>query len=159
MACSGPIPVSGFSASTVSASTPSPGSAACCPARSAWQTTRTVTWPWQLPTACMKPQRPEPELAGTGMRGIARNGLQLWFGCGRRLCVEDHGRVSIFGPAEGLPEDAWDAIATTPDGSVWTRSPSKLYRKPPGAGQMVQENADIASSIDRKSLVAGKGGA
>jgi len=88
-----------------------------------------------------------PELAGTGMRGIARNGLQLWFGCGRRLCVEDHGRVSIFGPAEGLPEDAWDAIATTPDGSVWTRSPSKLYRKPPGAGQMVQENADIASSI------------
>jgi ligand-binding sensor domain-containing protein len=74
-----------------------------------------------------------PELAGTNMRGIARNGSQLWFGCGRKLCVEDHGRVSIFGPAEGLPEDAWDGIATTPDGSVWARSPSKLYRKPPDA--------------------------
>jgi signal transduction histidine kinase/CheY-like chemotaxis protein len=94
--------------------------------------------------------RPYPlgqDLAGTPIRGIARNGSQLWFGCGRKLCVEDQGRVSLFGPAEGLPEDAWDAIATTPDGSVWTRSPSKLYRKLPGATKMVREQLDIASSI------------
>ena len=80
-----------------------------------------------------------PELAGTPMRGIARKGSQLWFGCGRRLCVEDRGRVSVFGPAEGLPEDTWDALAITPDGSVWARSPSRLYRKPPGAARLVQE--------------------
>src|ERR1700682_6396696 len=40
-----------------------------------------------------------PELAGTPLRGIARNGSQLWFGCDRRLCVEERGRVSMFGPA------------------------------------------------------------
>src|ERR1022692_2243911 len=68
-----------------------------------------------------------PDFAGTTMRGIERNGSQLWFGCGHRLCVQDGGRVSIFGPAEGLPDDAWDAIATTPDRSVWVRSPSRLY--------------------------------
>ena len=99
-----------------------------------------------------------PELAGMPMRGIARNGSQLWFGCGRRLCVEDRGRVSMFGPAEGLPEDAWDAIAITPDGSVWTRSPSRLYRKPPGATRLVQEKPDIASSIFWGALTAGRDG-
>ena len=87
-----------------------------------------------------------PELAGMAIRGIARNGSQLWFGCGRRLCVEDGGRVSTFGPAQGLPDDAWDAIGFTPDGSVWIRSPGRLYRKPPGAARLVEEKPDIAST-------------
>ena len=99
-----------------------------------------------------------PELAGTPIRGIAREGSQLWFGCGRKLCVEEQGRVAIFGPSEGLPEDAWDAIATTPDGSVWARSPSKLYRKPPGAVQMMEEKPDIASSIFWGALITGRDG-
>jgi signal transduction histidine kinase/CheY-like chemotaxis protein/streptogramin lyase len=88
-----------------------------------------------------------PELAGTPMRGIARHGSQLWFGCGRKLCVEDQGRVSTFGSAEGLPDDAWDSIAITPDGTVWARSPGRLYRKPPGAVRFVVEKPDLASSI------------
>src|ERR1035438_7341105 len=99
-----------------------------------------------------------PVLAHTSMRGIARNGSQLWFGCGRRVCVEDGGRVSIFGPAEGLPDDAWDAVGITPDGSVWTRSPSRLYRKPPGAARLVQEKPDIASSMYWGALTAGRDG-
>jgi signal transduction histidine kinase/CheY-like chemotaxis protein len=99
-----------------------------------------------------------PELAGTPVRGIARNGSQLWFGCGRRLCAEDSGHVAVFGTAEGLPDDAWDAIAITPDGSVWTRSPSRLYRKPPGVARLVQEKPDIASSIFWGALAAGRDG-
>jgi signal transduction histidine kinase/CheY-like chemotaxis protein/streptogramin lyase len=99
-----------------------------------------------------------PELAGTPIRGIARTGSQLWFGCGRRLCVEDQGRVSKFGPAEGLPDDAWDAIGITPDGSVWARSPSRLYRKPPGAARLVSEKPDIASSMFWGALTLGRDG-
>jgi signal transduction histidine kinase/CheY-like chemotaxis protein len=87
-----------------------------------------------------------PELAGAGIRGIARSGSQLWLACGHRLCVEDGGRASVFGTAEGLPDDVWDALAITPDGSVWVRSLSKLYRKPPGSARLVQEKPDIASS-------------
>ena len=87
-----------------------------------------------------------PGLAGTPMRGIARQGPQLWFGCGRRLCVEERGRVAIFGAAEGLPDDSWDAITCTTDGSVWVRSPSRLYRKPPGAEQFVRVSPEIAAS-------------
>jgi signal transduction histidine kinase/CheY-like chemotaxis protein/streptogramin lyase len=99
-----------------------------------------------------------PELMGKAMRGIARSGSQLWFGCERRLCVEEHGRVSTFGPAEGLPDDAWDAVAITPDGSVWVRSPTRLYRKAPGAARLVQEKLDIASSIFWGALTTGADG-
>lgn len=99
-----------------------------------------------------------PELDRTPMRGIARHGSQLWFGCGRRLCLEDRGHVSIFAMAEGLPDDAWDAIAITPDGSVWARSQSRLYRKPPGAARLVQEKPDIASSIYWGALTATRDG-
>ena len=99
-----------------------------------------------------------PELAGMSMRGIARQGAQLWFGCARRLCMEDRGRVSVFGPAEGLPEDNWDALAIAPDGSVWARSPGRLYRKPPGEARLVQEKPDIASSAYWGALGMGRDG-
>ena len=106
----------------------------------------------------VRPHPLPPDLAGVSVRGILRNGSQLWFGCGRRLCVEDHGQVSIFGPKEGLPDDSWDAINVTPDGSVWTRSQSKLYRKPPGSSRLVQEKPDIASSVFWGALTEGRDG-
>jgi signal transduction histidine kinase/CheY-like chemotaxis protein len=99
-----------------------------------------------------------PELSGKASRGIARSGSQLWFGCERRVCVEDHGVVSKFGTAEGLPDDAWDAVAPAPDGSVWVRSPGRLYRKPPGAVRFMREKPDIASSIFWGALTAGPDG-
>jgi len=99
-----------------------------------------------------------PDFAGMPMRGITRSGSQLWFGCGQRLCVEEHGRVSVFGLEAGLPEDAWDAIVVAPDGSVWTRSPSRLYRKPPGAARLEQEKPDVASSIFSGAVAASRDG-
>ena len=125
-----------------------------------------VAMPWGLYETAPKgdgsfsahPYPLAPELAGAPTRGIARNGSQLWFGCGRRLCVEEGGRVSTFGPAEGLPEDAWDAIGVTPDGSVWARSPGRLYRKPPGKARLVQEKKDIAASTFWGALTADRHG-
>jgi signal transduction histidine kinase/CheY-like chemotaxis protein/streptogramin lyase len=100
----------------------------------------------------------DSRLAGKSMRGVASYGSQLWFGCARELCVEEGGRVSIFGPAEGLPDDAWDAISITPDGSVWTRSPSRLYRKPPGESRLIRERPELASSIFFGALSQGRDG-
>ncbi len=92
--------------------------------------------PWPLPAA----------LAGMQMHGIVRQGARLWFGCGMQLCRKEAGRVSIFGPAEGLPEDSWDGIRTSPDGSIWVRSPKNLYRRELGHTRFSRENPDIASS-------------
>ncbi len=93
-----------------------------------------------------------PGLDGQPVRGILRHASDLWFGCGQRLCVEVGGHVSVFGPENGLPEDSWDGIGITPDGSVWIRSPSRLYRKPPGASRLVEEKPDIASSYSWGAL-------
>jgi ligand-binding sensor domain-containing protein len=100
----------------------------------------------------------DSRLAGKSMRGVARNGSQLWFGCAQELCVEEGGRVAIFGPSEGLPRDAWDAISITPDGSVWTRSPSELSRKPPGEARLIRERPELASSIFFGALSQGRDG-
>ena len=107
------------------------------------------------------PARPYPlgpELSGKATRGIARTGSQLWFGCEREVCVEDHGRISKFGSADGLPDDAWDAVAIAADRSVWVRSPGRLYRKPNGAVRFVQERPDIPSSMYWGALTAGPDG-
>jgi signal transduction histidine kinase len=86
-------------------------------------------------------------LEGKPTHGVLRHGSQLWFGCDLHLCVEDGGRISIFGPESGLPEDSWDGIAVSSDGEVWARSPSRLYHKPPGQARMIQEKPDIGSSM------------
>ena len=93
-----------------------------------------------------RPYRLTAALEGKQTHGILRHGSELWFGCGLHLCVEDTGRTSIFGPESGLPEDSWDGIAVSPDGTVWARSPTRLYRKAPGRLHMIQENPGIGSS-------------
>jgi signal transduction histidine kinase/CheY-like chemotaxis protein len=95
----------------------------------------------------LRPHRLPAALEGKPMHGILRHGSQLWFGCNLHLCVEDGGRTSIFGPESGLPEDSWDGMAFAPDGTLWVRSPSRLYRKPPGKDHMIQEKPDIGTSM------------
>jgi PAS domain S-box-containing protein len=92
--------------------------------------------PWPLPAP----------FEGMRMHGIVRQGTRLWFGCGERLCLEEAAHVSVFGPGEGLPEDSWDGIRISPDGSVWARSPKNIYRLAPGQSRFSQEDPDIASS-------------
>lgn len=104
------------------------------------------------------PYSPGPEFRAMPIYGIARQGSELWFGCGRNLCVSGGGHVTVFGESQGLPDDNWDAIGFTPDGSVWARSPSRLYSKPPGAGSFMQENREIASSTFWGALTVGVNG-
>jgi ligand-binding sensor domain-containing protein len=89
-----------------------------------------VLRPYRLPTA----------LEGKTIPGIPRYGSQLWFGCELHLCVEQGGRTSVLGSESGLPEDSWDGIAFAPDGTVWARSRSRLYRKPPGQARMIRRS-------------------
>jgi len=88
-----------------------------------------------------------PRPGGPRTRGIFQYGNQLWFGCESHLCMETDGHVVEYGPENGLPVDSWDAIGVTRDGTVWVRSPSKLYRRSPDARQFFREPIAIASSM------------
>ncbi|HTR37037.1 MAG TPA: ATP-binding protein [Bryobacteraceae bacterium] len=94
-----------------------------------------------------RPYRLGPDLDGQYIRSLFQHGAQLWIGCGDRLCVSESGRVSVYGPEQGLPEDRWDGIAVTRNGSVWVRSPNKLYRKPASEKRFIREGPELASSM------------
>jgi signal transduction histidine kinase/CheY-like chemotaxis protein/ligand-binding sensor domain-containing protein len=102
--------------------------------------------------------RPYPAMAGKRARGVFRHGSDLWFGCEDRLCVERNGQVLEFGVEQGLPSDSWDAIGVTPEGTVWVRSPSKLYRKASASARFSPETAHIAPSMYWGALSLGPDG-
>lgn len=97
-------------------------------------------------------------LADKPIHGILRQGARIWFGCAGQLCVQQAGQISVFGTEQGLPEDAWDGIQISADGSVWVRSPKSVYRKAPGQTRFLQEKPDIASSGFWGALVLGRDG-
>jgi signal transduction histidine kinase/ligand-binding sensor domain-containing protein/CheY-like chemotaxis protein len=105
-----------------------------------------------------------PYLAGSGpggkrARGVYRYDTQLWFGCENQLCVEENGEFRQYGEKDGLPADSWDGIGVTPDGTLWARSPSKLYRKAPGSERFQRERMEIAPSMYWGALTIGPDGA
>jgi ligand-binding sensor domain-containing protein len=97
-------------------------------------------------------------LAGKPMHGILRHGERVWFGCDQQLCMEQAGQLSVFGRERGLPEDAWDGIQVSPDGSVWARSSKSVYRRAPGQTRFSQEKSDIGSSGFWGALTLGRDG-
>ncbi len=65
---------------------------------------------------------------------------QIWYGCGDRLCrVDSTGKRVELGPAQGLPNDKWYAIAGDLDGNLWVRSDTRLYRLTAGEEQFTAE--------------------
>jgi ligand-binding sensor domain-containing protein len=92
------------------------------------------------------------------MHGIRRQGERLWFGCDQQLCMEEAGQISVFGKEHGLPEDSWDAIEISPDGSVWARSPKRVYSLARGQSRFSPEKSDIASSGFWGALTQGRDG-
>jgi signal transduction histidine kinase/ligand-binding sensor domain-containing protein/CheY-like chemotaxis protein len=106
------------------------------------------TRPYSLPAA----------FAGKPMHGILRQGSSVWFGCDRQLCMEEAGRISVFGREQGLPEAAWDGIQISKDGTVWARSPKAVYRRGPEQTRFSQEEPDLASSGFWGALTLGRDG-
>ncbi len=50
----------------------------------------------------------------------------LLIGCGTGICRMRAGRVTRFGPADGLPADEWQTAIQGPDGTIWARSLRRL---------------------------------
>jgi signal transduction histidine kinase/CheY-like chemotaxis protein/ligand-binding sensor domain-containing protein len=63
-------------------------------------------------------------------------GGEVWYGCGRDLCVYDpaRGRTEVAGRRLGLPEDQWDAVVTDQRGHLWMRSRTRMVELDAKAG-------------------------
>jgi len=72
--------------------------------------------------------RDQPNGPAHGLH-VTREGT-AWYGCGTGVCRLANGIVKVFGPAEGVPEDRWDALVTDRDDTVWIRSSRHLLKKP-----------------------------
>ena len=55
----------------------------------------------------------------------------LLVGCGQAICRMKDRRITTYGPAAGLPPDAWRAAIRTPDGTLWARSVERLAWRGP----------------------------
>ncbi len=71
-------------------------------------------------------------------------GDSLWLGCGAGLCLWRDGRLTAWGPAQGLPPDTWSTLVAARDGGLWARSSSRLARLAPHGGRFVAVNAPSA---------------
>jgi diguanylate cyclase (GGDEF)-like protein len=83
-----------------------------------------------------------PEAARVAGRGTVRSVAAgadgaLWFSCGDRICARLGGRYASWGPSQGVPADAWQALLLAADGSVWARGVTHVLQRPPGAAAFI----------------------
>ena len=57
----------------------------------------------------------------------------VWFSCGLRLCLMNHGGLRTFGEGDGLPPERWRAVMRSRDGTLWVRGAQHLLVMMPGA--------------------------
>jgi diguanylate cyclase (GGDEF)-like protein len=79
------------------------------------------------------------ELADITALGVI-NG-EVWLGCGRNVCRFSQGKLRVFGPADGVPEEIWAGFYRDRTGTTWLRATHSLRAMPAMGTQF--ENRDI----------------
>lgn len=62
------------------------------------------------------------------------------FGCGEGLCQFSEGRLTRWGMADGLPQDAWTCLLRDRKGQLWARGTLHLAFFPKGASRFEQRD-------------------
>lgn len=78
--------------------------------------------------------RATPDLARIGSIHADADG-SLWMGCRLALCQAGRDRVTVMDAKDGLPADDWTSIVRDGEGTVWVRSATRVFARPPGAGR------------------------
>lgn len=74
--------------------------------------------------------RAHPELAD--VTALQRIDGALWLGCGHRVCEVRDDQVTVYGPAQGVPEDVWSGFFRDSLGTLWLRGNHFLRVRLPG---------------------------
>ncbi len=85
-------------------------------------------------------------------RGVYEHEDEVWFGCGKGICLYHQERVQIFDSSQGVPESAWSGFATTADGTLWARGEGRLLVKK--QGDAVFRNAERVPFVNAGQLIS-----
>ena len=81
---------------------------------------------------------------------------RLWLGCGSRICSVDHGKVSFWGEAQGVPEDGWHTWALDAQQHLWVRGLKHMLMFDGGSSRFIGRDpphAEITSEILNVPLI------
>jgi diguanylate cyclase (GGDEF)-like protein len=77
---------------------------------------------------------------------------RLWVGCDDELCETGHGKVTLWGRAEGVPADDWSAVLEDRRGNLWARGNHHIVRLPKQAVEFVSEDKEMpAPALELRS--------
>ena len=65
---------------------------------------------------------------------------RLWLACGGRICSVEHGQVSSWDDARGVPEDEWHSWTVDSQQRLWVRGLKHLLALDPAAVGFVEQN-------------------
>jgi signal transduction histidine kinase/ligand-binding sensor domain-containing protein len=77
---------------------------------------------WQLEK--IRSSNPQASRPSVGVHVVDSN--EVWYGCGRQICVWKNGKVANFGPDQGVPDQLWGALAGGAKGRICARSRDSL---------------------------------
>jgi diguanylate cyclase (GGDEF)-like protein len=85
----------------------------------------------------------------------------LWLSCGRRVCSVREGTLHVWGEADGVPLDDWNAYLEDRQGRLWIRSPQHLLvREPPSESFVLRDppSAELDDIRPNPAMVLDSGG-
>jgi signal transduction histidine kinase/ligand-binding sensor domain-containing protein/CheY-like chemotaxis protein len=98
----------------------------------------------------------QPQQPAYGISIGSKGGV--WFGCGFEICRLAQGKLTAFGPDQGVPAARWDALLEDHSGSIWVRSSKYLLRKSPLSSTFAPISQAIPNIGDFASLSIGRDG-
>jgi signal transduction histidine kinase/ligand-binding sensor domain-containing protein/CheY-like chemotaxis protein len=99
--------------------------------------------------------RPLPGLPKGSVSGIYIDPAgAVWFGSGLGLYRYDQGRLSVFGPKEGVAEDRWRSVLRDTRGNLWIRGGRHLSVQPPGESYFQPRDTGLPQSSNDSAALA-----
>jgi len=69
---------------------------------------------------------------------LMAEGAVLWSACGTQLCrIQNDGRTTLWGSAQGLPQERWQAILRDREGALWLRGGDHVLSLPRGQARFI----------------------
>ncbi|MGH9604157.1 MAG: diguanylate cyclase [Terracidiphilus sp.] len=73
----------------------------------------------------------------------ARNGSELWMGCGQALCQLAQGKMRVWGEKDGVSARTWTSLFVDRAGKLWARGSNRISVLDPGSQVFHRDEAGL----------------